>query len=159
LSLLHSKEYPFVTARDTTAAGFISECGVSPLDVDEIVLVIRSYPIRVSGNSGYLKNEITWDDLVKESDLPIGFVEHTTVTQKVRRVARFDPEIVKQAIISNKPTKIVLNHLDYVQDDLREEFVGNLEHQIEHKIKFVGLNPFSIETFGQIKLPLLRTVR
>jgi adenylosuccinate synthase len=34
LSLLHSKYYPYVTSRDTTAAGFLSETGLSPLDVD-----------------------------------------------------------------------------------------------------------------------------
>ena len=63
LSLLHSKEYPYVTTRDTTAASFISEAGISPFDVDGIVLVIRSFPIRVGGNSGPLFNEISWDDV------------------------------------------------------------------------------------------------
>ena len=37
LSLLHSPTYPYVTSRDTTAAAFVSEVGLSPLDVDEIV--------------------------------------------------------------------------------------------------------------------------
>ena len=158
LSLLHSKEYPFVTDRDTTAAGFISECGISPLDVDEIILVIRSHPIRVSGNSGYLKNEIFWNDLVRESDLPFGFVEHTTVTQKVRRVAKFDPEIVKQSIISNRPTKIVLNHMDYIPNRFREEFIRNVEYQLEQKIDFVGLDPLSVKSLGNNKKIKLHAV-
>ena len=38
LSLLHSEHYPYVTSRDTTAAGFLSEAGLSPLDVDDVVL-------------------------------------------------------------------------------------------------------------------------
>ncbi|HEU4441008.1 MAG TPA: adenylosuccinate synthetase, partial [Burkholderiales bacterium] len=38
LSLLHSGTYPFCTSRDTTASGFISEAGLSPFDVDQIVM-------------------------------------------------------------------------------------------------------------------------
>jgi len=48
LSVLHAQYYPNVTARDTTAAGFVSEAGLSPLDVDEAVMVIRAFPIRVA---------------------------------------------------------------------------------------------------------------
>jgi adenylosuccinate synthase len=58
LSVLHSPYYPKATSRDTTAAGFVSEAGLSPLDVDQVVLVIRAFPIRVPGDSGHLSNEI-----------------------------------------------------------------------------------------------------
>jgi adenylosuccinate synthase len=54
LSLLHSPHYPYVTSRDTTAAAFVSEAGISPIDVDDVVLTIRAFPIRVAGNSGPL---------------------------------------------------------------------------------------------------------
>ena len=50
LSLHHGTSYPFVTSRDTTAAGFLSEVGLSPLTVDQIILVIRTFPIRVGGD-------------------------------------------------------------------------------------------------------------
>ena len=60
LSLLHSKHYPYVTSRDTTAAGFIAEAGLSPFDVDDIVLTIRAFPIRVGGSSGPLEFETSW---------------------------------------------------------------------------------------------------
>ncbi|MGE4385676.1 MAG: adenylosuccinate synthetase [Endomicrobiaceae bacterium] len=113
LSVLHSNTYPFVTSRDTTAAGFLSETGLSPLDVSNIIMVIRSYPIRVGGNSGPLPNEITWSDVTKKSGGQRELLEFTSVTNKVRRVAMFDSEIVKKAIAVNKPTIIVLNHCDY----------------------------------------------
>ena len=51
LSVWHSPHYPFATSRDTTASGFASEVGLSPRDIDDIVLVIRALPIRVGGNS------------------------------------------------------------------------------------------------------------
>ena len=58
LSLLHGPHYPYVTARDTTAAGFATEVGLSPRHIDDIVLVVRTFPIRVGGPSGPLSNEL-----------------------------------------------------------------------------------------------------
>jgi adenylosuccinate synthase len=52
LSIWHSDSFPFATSRDTTAAGFISEAGLAPHDLDDVVLVLRTFPIRVGGNSG-----------------------------------------------------------------------------------------------------------
>jgi len=114
LSLLHSPLYPNVTSRDTTAAAFVAEAGLSPFDVDNIVLVIRSFPIRVAGNSGPLLNEIDWQTVAREAGWTTDIVERTSVTKKIRRVARFDPAIVKMAIEVNNPSTVVLNHLDLV---------------------------------------------
>lgn len=55
--------YPFVTSRMTSAANWIAECGLSPALEYEVVLVCRTYPIRVAGNSGPMKGEIEWVDL------------------------------------------------------------------------------------------------
>lgn len=131
LSLLHSPHYPYTTSRDTTAAGFLSEVGLSPFDVDEIVLVLRTFPIRVEGNSGQLANEITWSELQQIPEL-------SSVTKKTRRIAKFDSEIVKKAIMANRPTKIVLNHLDYVEESLRNQFIQEVEQQIGQTIDFIG---------------------
>lgn len=60
LSLYHSPYYPKATSRDTNAAGFVSEVGLSPRLVSEIVLVFRTFPIRVAGaQAGPLHEEIT----------------------------------------------------------------------------------------------------
>ena len=91
LSLLHAPTYPYVTSRDTTAAAFVSEVGLSPMDIDEIVMVLRAFPIRVSGNSGPLANEIDWQTITNESGSPIPILEQTSVTRRIRRVGRFDP--------------------------------------------------------------------
>lgn len=113
LSVLHTPHYPYATSRDTTAAGFLSEVGLSPLDVDDVVMVIRAFPIRVPGNSGPLANEISWEQLTRESGSMEPLCEITSVTKTVRRVAAFDPEIVRQAIQVNRPTRVILNHVDY----------------------------------------------
>src|SRR6185437_9765575 len=55
LSLYHG-HYPHVTSRDTTVAGCLAEAGISPNRVQRVVMVCRTYPIRVQnatkGTSG-----------------------------------------------------------------------------------------------------------
>ena len=80
LSILHGGHYPNATSRDTTAAAFVAESGLSPLDVDEIVLVLRAFPIRVAGESGPLPQEITWEEVSRTADLPATFHEMTTAS-------------------------------------------------------------------------------
>lgn len=147
LSNYHSKVYPYATSRDTTAAGFLAETGLSPLDVEHIVMVIRAFPIRVAGASGPLEEEIDWETVSRESGADSYFEEMTTVTQKVRRVARFTPKIVREAILVNKPDVIVMNHLDYVDYENKEKnslsvkqraFVETVEKQVGRKIDYYG---------------------
>lgn len=113
LSLLHSNDYPFVTSRDTSAAAFLSETGLSPFDVKNVIMTLRAFPIRVAGNSGPLPLEISWDDVTKLSGSSTAIIEKTTVTKRIRRVARFSEDVVKKAIAANQPNIIVLNHCDY----------------------------------------------
>lgn len=133
LSLLHSPYYPYTTSRDTTASGFLSEVGLSPFDVDDVILTIRTYPIRVEGNSGHLEKEISWDSIGKTPEL-------FSVTHKTRRIAEFNAEIVKKAIISNRPSKIVLNHLDYKIEKDRKATIKQIENSIGQKIDFYGVD-------------------
>ncbi|MEK9157139.1 MAG: adenylosuccinate synthetase, partial [Patescibacteria group bacterium] len=147
LSLYHGT-YPFVTSRDTTAANFLAEAGLSPLLVKEIILVIRTFPIRVAGNSGPLPHEITWQDLSERMGRKVE--EITTVTKKIRRVGEFDEEIVKRAILLNRPTQIALQFLNYLfpQDkdkssweDLSNEaqsYIENLERELRVPITLIG---------------------
>lgn len=60
---MHLGPYPFTTSRMTSAANWIAECGLSPSLHYEVVLVCRTYPIRVAGNSGPMPGEIEWQDL------------------------------------------------------------------------------------------------
>jgi adenylosuccinate synthase len=115
LSLHHSRMYPHTTSKDTTAAQFVMEAGLSPLLVDEIVMVIRTFPIRVAGQqAGPLRHEITWEDVRNESGYPHDLFEITTVTRKRRRVARFDLDLVMDACQANRPTSLVVHGLDYL---------------------------------------------
>lgn len=112
LSLLHS-HYPYCTSIDTNAAGIISEVGIAPSRVTDVLMVVRTFPIRVAGNSGPMKNEITWEELGNIAGTVI-IPEKTTVTKKVRRIARWDDELFKQSCLLNAPTQIALTFADYI---------------------------------------------
>ena len=71
----------------------------------------------------------------------------------VRRVARFDASVVRSAIEANAPSKIVLNHVDYVDSSCRtthylsqkaEQFVNSVEQEIGAGIDFVGFGPSGV---------------
>lgn len=150
LSLLQSPHYPYVTSRDTTAAGALAEAGLSPLDVDDVTLVLRAHPIRVAGSSGpFDAEEITWETVREEGNLAAAPEELTSVTRRVRRVARFDPSIVARSIRANLPSRIVLNHVDYVDGacagghltERARRFLLKIESEIEHSIDLVGCGP------------------
>lgn len=157
LSLLHAREYPYVTSRDTSAAAILSECGLSPFDVENIVMVIRAFPIRVSGESGELPNEIDWNILRDELGKTEDMTEYTSCTDRVRRVARFDAEVVTRSIVCNQPNIIVLNHLDYVDDHVHdlpvisgkcEEFISAVEAQIGQEVSYFGTGVNTLFKWG-----------
>jgi adenylosuccinate synthase len=116
---LHTDNYPQTTSGDCRAIDFLAQAGLSPwtnaVDEFEVIVVFRTRPIRVAGNSGELKGETTWDAL----GLP---VERTTVTQKVRRVGEWDGDLASSALVANgypsSEVKVALTMLDQVQPRL-----------------------------------------
>ena len=115
-------------------------------------MVLRSYPIRVAGDSGPLPNETTWEDIAKSAGMTADIREYTTVTKKLRRVGNFDAELVRRAIDVNAPNRVVLNHLDYVgsKDELVDaesilrRFIADVEVQIGRKIDWYGFSGLSV---------------
>jgi adenylosuccinate synthase len=115
LSLFHSDHYPKTTSRDTTASGFLGEVGVSPKLVTEIVVVFRTFPIRVAGTqAGPLGQEMNWEQIRRESGYPYSIEERTSVTNKIRRVGPFDWSLAQAAVTVNRPTRLAINGLDYL---------------------------------------------
>jgi adenylosuccinate synthase len=153
LSLYHSPYYPKTTSRDTTASAFLSEVGISPLCVSEIIMVVRTFPIRVGGNSGTLLDEISWETIQDESGYPHKIFENTTVTQTLRRVGRFNLALVKKALTANYNAKIALMGVDYLDyrnksktnyEGLLPEvksFISILEVDLGATVKYIGTGP------------------
>ncbi|MGC8494756.1 MAG: adenylosuccinate synthetase [Syntrophobacteraceae bacterium] len=152
LSPFHARLYPYTTSRDTTAAGFLAETGLSPLDVDDVVLTLRAFPIRVGGISGPLDHEIDWGIVTSEGGHLKPIVEITSVTKRVRRVARFTPQVAREAIQVNRPTRIALNHLDHLSSEYAHrdsskiaDFIKSVERAIGQHIHFLGFGPNSLQ--------------
>lgn len=183
----HLGPWPYVTARQTTPAAWVAEAGLSPALNYEIVLVMRTYPIRVAGNSGPLPGEITWpmlarwirgrigeghplyvseealqafetevarigdargidllnhhkwtdeyrvrykDILSEYSTVAIArmspphqaelrkLFEFTTVTRKLRRIARFYRSFAISTVYRIKPSWVILTFVNYVYPEL-----------------------------------------
>ncbi|ADM28488.1 Adenylosuccinate synthetase [Ignisphaera aggregans DSM 17230] len=104
LSLYHGT-YPYVTSRDTTASAFLSEVGIGPKKVDHVIVVFKSYVTRVGG--GPLENELSFEEAEK-----LGLVEVATVTGRRRRVAQFNFNLARRAVILNSATQIAITRLD-----------------------------------------------
>ncbi len=152
LSLLEGGYWPKATSRSTTAAGALAEAGLSPVDVDDVTMVIRSFPIRVAGNSGPLVGETTWEDIAEKTGRDGDLREYTTVTKRLRRVGCFDPILVRRALAANRPTRLVLNHLDHIGDkqDLDNPqssvvaFVRRIESEIGREVDWFGFSGLSV---------------
>ena len=154
LSLLHS-HWPFCTSVDTNAAGIISEVGIAPSRVTDVLMVCRTYPIRVAGNSGPMKNEITWDELSKRTGMYI-MPEKTTVTHKIRRIAEWDDELFFTASSLNAPTEIALTFADYIDPAVYESVDPDAikrseklmsfieEHGLSGLVKYIGTGPRTV---------------
>jgi adenylosuccinate synthase len=150
LSLLHGFEYPYVTARDTTAAGFAMEVGLSPRQIDEIVMVVRTFPIRVAGNSGPLTQETSWETIRSISRAPEVVPEYTSVTKRLRRVGMFDLQAVQTACLYNRPTQLAVMGLDRLDfsnhrttrferiSETSRAFLTNLQRHTGVPIRWVG---------------------
>jgi len=152
LSLLDGGYWPKATSRSTTAAAALSEASLSPLDVDQVVMVIRSYPIRVAGDSGPLFGETSWKKIAENQGVATDLREYTTVTKKLRRVGVFDFNQVRLAINTNKPNVLVMNHLDYIGDQSEfrskdsdlSKFISSVQNGLDQNIDYFGFSPLNI---------------
>ena len=135
---LHHGEYPHVTTRDTTVAGCLSDAGIAPKSVRRIVLVCRTYPIRVGGPSGDMELEVTLEDIAERSKISLSELEkteRTTTTGRERRIAEFDWEQFKRSVQLNGPTDIALTFVDYFTVNNRKAY--RFEQLDEQTIRFV----------------------
>lgn len=104
LSLYHGT-YPYVTSRDTTASGILSELGVGPRRVDHVIVVFKSYVTRVG--EGPLEGELPASEVEK-----MRLAERGTVTGRLRRVAPFNFKLAERSLMLNSATLIAITKID-----------------------------------------------
>ena len=141
LSLFHGR-YPHVTSRDTTVAGCLAEAGISPTRVRKVIMVCRTYPIRVQspagGDSGYMEGELTWEEVENRAGFQPGTlssVEKGSVSGNLRRVAEFDWVLLRRAATLNAPTDIAITFTDYIRQENQD--ARRFEQLTEPTIRFI----------------------
>lgn len=137
LSLYHGR-YPSVTSRDTNVAGCLAEAGIAPARVRRTIMVVRSYPIRVGGPSGYMTTPISWEEVESRAELPAGTLskrELTSKTKTLRRVGEFEWDLLRRAALLNAPTDIALTFADYLAAENREAW--RFEQLSKDSLRFI----------------------
>jgi adenylosuccinate synthase len=127
---IHHGHYPHVTSRATTASACLAEAGLTGRHVRRILMVCRTYPIRVgdtqSGNtSGYMSGVIDFDEIARRSGLDpkdIKEAEVGSVSGRPRRVGEFDWAQIRRSALLNGPTDIALTFADYLGKENRKAF-------------------------------------
>lgn len=140
---LHHGHYPHVTSRVTTAAACLAEAGLASRNVRKILMVCRTYPIRVgdsiTGNtSGYMSQKIDFETISARSGIPYSELKETevgSVSGRPRNVAEFDWSQLRRSLILNGPTDIALTFADYLGVSNREAF--RYEQLNEETLRFI----------------------
>lgn len=237
---LHLGPYPYTTHKQCQAAQWVQECGLGLGLEYEVVLVCRTYPIRVAGNSGPMPNELSWLDVADRINarllagrLPLraptttdlrywesavteaakhyglsgrmaldmhqwdaamrikckvalselhkeamnlvpgpvqvrlkNLFEFTTVTQKLRRVADWDVDTVRDAIRWNGAETVVLSFFNYWYPELWNSHMDCLnlvqEEEYQMRLDVIGQQigvPVSYVTTGPKTEHLIQTGR
>ena len=154
LSIFHGS-YPYVTSRDTTVSGCLSEAGIPPTRVRKTIMVCRTYPIRVQnppgGTSGPLRQELDWEEIARRAGVPVKEIktnERTSTTNRERRVGAFDWVLLRKSSALNGPTDIAITFTDYLNplnagarryEQLSPEAIRFIE-----EVELVGAAPVSL---------------
>jgi len=99
--------YPFVTSSNPVAGGACTGGGIGPLQVDEVMGVMKAYATRVG--SGPFPTELT-DEI--GAGIASRGKEVGTTTGRPRRVGWFDAVPLRYAVAVNSISSIMLNKLD-----------------------------------------------
>jgi len=153
LSLNHG-DYPYVTSRDVTSSALLADAGIAPKFHGKTIGVMRTYPIRVGGNSGPTgSDELNWEEIAERSGSQKPICEYTTVTGRMRRVFEQSPDALEESVRINRPDEIALMFIDYINhedygkshfEDLSDEsksYVDNLERELKVPVTLIGTGP------------------
>jgi adenylosuccinate synthase len=99
--------YPYVTSSNPVAGGACTGGGIGPLQVDEVIGVVKAYSTRVG--AGPYPTELT--DAIGKGIAERGH-EVGTVTGRPRRVGWFDAVPLRYAVAVNSVSSIMLNKID-----------------------------------------------
>jgi adenylosuccinate synthase len=139
---LFQGSFPYVTSRDTTVSGCLAEAGVAPTRVRRVVMVCRTYPIRVGSppgsTSGPMGQLLSWAEIARRSGLDVRELRKTergSISGTRRRVAEFDWVQLRRGSVLNGPTDIALTFADYISAENQK--ARRFEQLTEETIHFI----------------------
>lgn len=142
----HAGWYPHCTSGDCRAIDFMAMAGLPPCEPDDIIVVLRTHPIRIAGESGPLTEETSWEALGVEP-------EFTTVTKKQRRVGEWDWGWAERSIDANstltRRPRIALTFVDYWWPELAG---------VDTRLGAVQLTPETLSRLGEIEDRLMAEI-
>ena len=145
LSLYHGT-YPYVTSKDVTASAICSDVGVGPTKVDDVIVVFKAFVTRVG--AGPLPGELSQEEAERR-----GWLEYASVTGRKRRVAPFNFDLAKRAIMLNGATQVALTKLDVLYPECKgvrefealssraKEFIAKVENELGVPVTLIGTGP------------------
>jgi len=149
LSLYHGT-YPYVTSRNTTASGILSDVGIGPKYVENITVIFKAFMTRVGG--GPMDGEISSSEAKR-----LGFQEFGTVTGRERRVAPFDSKIAREAVRISSANQVAITKVDTVfkgAEKVREfnklpedaiNWIEKMEEEIGVPITLIGTGEDAVD--------------
>lgn len=151
LSLNSSGFYPKVTSRECWIGQAMADAGIHPSRLGRVNMVVRTFPIRVGhiygqdgsvvGHSGPFYcdgEEISWNFLTGIQP------ERTTVTNRVRRIARWSRQQYRHALRMNRPDNVFLTFVNYCTPvELRQIVTGMRQDE-----SMAGLDPQHFYSWG-----------
>ncbi|MBX3647959.1 MAG: adenylosuccinate synthetase [Rhodocyclaceae bacterium] len=140
---IHHGHYPHVTSRVTTAPGCLAEAGLAPQHVRRVVMVCRTYPIRVGDTdtgetSGFMSQVIDLATIADRSKLDLQElerIERTSTTNRHRKIAEFDWKQFRRAMLLNGTTDIALTFADYICKFNRQAY--RYEQLTDQTLRFI----------------------
>jgi adenylosuccinate synthase len=99
--------YPFVTSSSPVAGGACTGGGIGPLQVDEVMGVMKAYATRVGAGPFPTELDDELGDVIATRGNEVG-----TTTGRRRRVGWFDVVPLRYAVAVNSVSSIMLNKLD-----------------------------------------------
>lgn len=159
LSLYHG-HYPHVTSRDTTTNGTLAEAGIGPRRLRRVILVARTFPIRVKNpdseglTSGFMSQEIEYEDLATRSGVSLVEIQTTetsSVSRRARRIAEFDWDLLRRSVELNGATDIALTFADYI--DVENQKAQRYDQLTDDTIRFIE----EVERVSGVSVSLITT--
>lgn len=143
---VNSGFFPYCTHRECTVAQALADARISPVDLRRVMMVVRTFPIRVGNtegsSGGYYpdQREISWGEVGVDP-------EYTTVTHRMRRVFTWSRIQFREALQVNRPDVVLLNFANYLKHPELRRLINTMQEDI-HDVYPAALRPTILLGFG-----------